>query len=178
MVFEVLLIVIAVLIALSIVYSTVRFGIPPMPSSKKAYQAMVKLIDETGSGTIIDLGSGWGNFVIPMAKRYPQRHIIGYEMSLLPYFISTLIKHALGLKNLTLYRQNFLNANLSTASVLVCYLFPEVMDKIKNKLLLEKPGVEFLISNNFSIPSWQFDKMIQINDFYKSPVYLYKLQTS
>ncbi len=175
MVFEIILLIIAVLIALSIVYSTARFGISPMPSSKKAYQAMIKLIDETGSGPIIDLGSGWGNFVIPIAKRYPQRQIIGYEMSLLPCLISTLIKHALGLKNLTLYRQDFLTANLSTASVLVCYLFPAAMDKIKIKLQLEKPGVEFLISNNFALPSHQFDKVIQLNDFYKSPVYLYKL---
>ena len=136
---------------------------------------MAKLIDETGSGTIIDLGSGWGNFVIPIAKRYPQRQIVGYEISFLPYFTSTLIKHILGLKNLTLYRQDFLKANLSTASVLVCYLFPATMNKIKNKLLLDKPGVEFLISNNFSLPSHQFDKVIQLNDFYKSPVYLYKL---
>ena len=175
MVFEILSLIVAVLIALSIVYSTMRFGISPMPSSSKAYLAMVKHIEETGSGTIIDLGSGWGNFVIPIAKRYPQRQIVGYEISLLPYFTSTLIKHILGLKNLTLYRQNFLKANLSTASVLVCYLFPETMDKIKNKLLLEKPGVEFLISNNFALPSHQFDKVIQLNDFYKSPVYLYKL---
>ena len=136
---------------------------------------MVTLIDETGSGTIIDLGSGWGNFVIPIAKRYPQRQIVGYEMSLLPYLTSTLIKHVLGLKNLTLYRQNFLNANLSTASVLVCYLFPAAMEKVKNKLMLEKPAAEFLISNNFALPLYQFDKMIQINDFYKSPIYLYKL---
>ena len=175
MVFEIFLLIIIILIALSIVYSTARLGISPMPSSTKAYQAMVKLIDETGSGTIIDLGSGWGNFVIPIAKRYPQRQIVGYEMSLLPCLTSRLIKHVLGLKNLTLYRQDFLKANLSTASVLVCYLFPETMDKIKNKLLLEKPGVEFLISNNFALPSWEFDKMIQLNDFYKSPVYLYKI---
>ncbi len=177
MLIEIFLLIVVVSIALSIVYSTIRFGISPMPSSKKAYQAMVTLIDETGSGTIIDLGSGWGNFVIPIAKRYPQRQIVGYEMSLLPCFTSTLIKHALGLKNLTLYRQNFLNANLSTASVLVCYLFPEAMDKIKNKLLLEKPGVEFLISNNFALPSWESEKVIHLNDFYKSPVYLYKINS-
>ncbi|PCJ44693.1 MAG: SAM-dependent methyltransferase [Moraxellaceae bacterium] len=146
-----------------------------MPSSTIAYQAMAKLIDETGTGTIIDLGSGWGNFVIPIAKRYPHRQIVGYELSLLPWMASTLIKHTLRLKNLTLYRQDFLNANLSTASVLVCYLSPDVMDKIKNKLLLEKPGVEFLISNNFSISSWKFDKIIQLNDFFRSPVFLYKL---
>lgn len=175
MVFEISLLLVVVFIALSIVYSTVMVGIPPMPSSTKAYQAMAKLIDETGTGTIIDLGSGWGNFVIPIAKRYPQRQIVGYELSLLPWITSTLIKHALRLDNLTLYRQDFLKADLSTASVLVCYLFPEAMDKIKIKLLQEKPGVKFLISNNFSLPSWESDELIQLNDFYKSPVYLYKL---
>ena len=91
---------------------------------------MMKFVDETGTGSIIDLGSGWGNFVIRIAKRNPQRQIVGYELSLLPWLTSTLLKKVLGIKNLTLHRQNFYNANLSGASVLVCYLYPEAMDRI------------------------------------------------
>jgi 16S rRNA A1518/A1519 N6-dimethyltransferase RsmA/KsgA/DIM1 with predicted DNA glycosylase/AP lyase activity len=146
-----------------------------MPSSSKAYNTMMKLVDETGSGSIIDLGSGWGNFVIRIAKKNPHRQVIGYELSLLPWITSTLLKKALGLKNLALYRQNFYNVNLSNASVLVCYLYPEAMEKIKNKLLLEQPKVDFLISNNFALPSWQSYKVVTIDDFYKSPIYLYKI---
>ena len=170
-----MLLIVAAFIALSLIYNTVKLGISPMPSSSKAYNIMMKLIDETGSGAIIDLGSGWGNFVIRIAKRNPQRKIIGYELSLLPWLTSTLLKRVLGLKNLTLHRQNFYNVNLPTASVLVCYLYPKAMDKIKNKLLLEKPKVDFLISNNFALPSWQPYKVTQLNDFYKSPIYLYKI---
>ena len=136
---------------------------------------MVQLADETGTGPIIDLGSGWGTFVIHIAKRYPQRQIVGYELSVLPWLMSKFLKNILGLKNLTLHRQDFYNANLSAASVLVCYLFPEAMDKINNKLLLEQPDVDFLISNNFALPSWQSYKVIQLDDFYKSPIYLYKI---
>ena len=146
-----------------------------MPSSKKAYQAMMTLVSETGTGPIIDLGSGWGNFVIRIAKEYPQRQVVGYELSVMPWLTSMLLKKIWGLKNLTLHRQDFYNANLSTASVLVCYLFPEAMDKIKNKLLLEQPDVDFIISNNFALPSYQPYKVIQQNDFYKSPTYLYKI---
>jgi len=146
-----------------------------MPSSSKAYNTMMKLVDETGTGAIIDLGSGWGNFVIRIAKRNPQRQIIGYELSLLPWLTSTLLKKVLGLKNLTLHRQNFYNANLPAASVLVCYLYPEAMSKIKNKLILEQPKINFLISNNFALPSWQAYKVMQLDDFYKSPIYLYKI---
>jgi len=149
-----------------------------MPSSSKAYNTMTTLIDETGTGTIVDLGSGWGNFVIPIAKRNPQRQVVGYELSILPWLTSTLLKKVLGLKNLTLHREDFYNANLSDASVLVCYLYPDAMNKIKNKLLLEQPNVNFLISNNFALPSWQAAKVIQLDDFYKSPIYLYKFDNS
>lgn len=162
----------------TVIYSTVKLGISPMPSSHKAYLAMMQLADETGTGTIIDMGSGWGNFVIPIAKKYPQRQIVGYELSYLPWLTSTLLKKLLGLKNLTLYRQNFYKADLSKASVLVCYLFPEAMDKISKKLRLDQASVNFVISNNFVLPLWQHSKVIRINDFYKSPVYLYDMSNS
>ena len=136
---------------------------------------MLTLIDETGTGAIIDLGSGWGNFVIPIAKSNPQRQVIGYELSLLPWLISVLLKKILRLKNLSLYRENFYNVNLPSASVIVCYLYPQAMSKIQAKLLLEQPKIDFLISNNFALPSWQAEKVIKLNDFYKSPIYLYKI---
>lgn len=146
-----------------------------MPSSKKAYQVMMQLVDETGTRPVIDLGSGWGNFVIRIAKRYPQRQIIGYELSFLPWLTSKLLMKILRLNNLTIHRQDFFNANFPKASVLVCYLFPEAMNKIKNKLLLEQPDVCFIISNNFALPSCQSYKVIHLDDFYKSPIYLYKI---
>ena len=160
---------------MSILYNTIKLGISPMPSSNEAYLAMMQLADETGSGTIIDLGSGWGNFVIGIAREYPHRKVVGYELSYLPWLISTFLKKAYGLKNLTLYRQNFYQADLSEASVLVCYLFPEAMIKISSKLQLEQTNIQFLISNNFALPKPQPLKTIQLKDFYKSPVYLYKV---
>ena len=146
-----------------------------MPSSNKAYFSMMQLVDKTGSGTIVDLGSGWGNFVIRIAKRYPQRQVVGYELSFLPWLTSSCLKKVLGLQNLTLHRKNFYLADFSKASVLICYLFPEAMEKISHKLQVKKSNVSFLISNNFALPSWQAYKTIRLNDFYKSHVYLYKI---
>lgn len=150
-----------------------------MPSSNKAYLAMMQLIDETEietkAGPIIDLGSGWGNFVIRIAKRHPHRKVIGYELSYLPWLISSCIKHLLSLKNLTLHRKNFYQADLSEGSVLVCYLFPQAMEKISDKLREEQSNINFLVSNNFALPSCKAYKTLQLNDFYKSPVYLYKI---
>lgn len=172
---NVFLLIVAASIAISLVYSTIRLGISPMPSSIKAFKTVLKLVDKTGNGAIIDLGSGWGNVVIPMARRYPQRPVIGYELSLLPWLLSTLLKKLFNLQNLTLHRVNFYNVKLPQASVIVCYLYPQAMKKIQNKLQLEQPNIDFLISNNFALPTWQVDQKIQLDDFYKSPIYLYKI---
>ena len=174
-IFDVLLLITIVFVTLSLIYSSIRLGISPMPSSVKAYNVMVKLVDETGSRPIIDLGSGWGNFVIRAARRYPQRQIVGYELSLLPWFISILLKKLLGLKNLTLHRQNFYKVQLPATSVLICYLYPEAMSRIQKKLLVEQPDIGFVISNNFALPAIKPSKVIKLDDFYKSPIYLYKI---
>jgi len=146
-----------------------------MPSSSKAYKALLTLVNKTGSGTIIDLGSGWGNLVIPLARNQPQRQVIGYELSLLPWLASTLLKKIYALDNLTLHRVNFYQQKLPAASVLICYLYPQAMSKINDKLRLEQPNVDFLISNNFALPSWQAEQMILLDDFYQSPIYRYKI---
>ncbi len=146
-----------------------------MPSSKKAYQAMIALAAETGVGPIYDLGSGWGSLVIRLAIKYPERQIVGYELSMFPWLITKIIKRALGLHNLTVYREDFLKADLSAASVITCYLFPAAMEAIKSKLDLGKGSLRFIISNNFALPSHQASKVVRLNDFYKSPVYLYRL---
>ena len=162
-------------ITVSLIYSSIKLGISPMPSSRKAYKVMSDLVEKTGTGAIIDLGSGWGNFVIPIAKNNRQRQVIGYEMSILPWLISTVLKQIFGLSNLTLHRENFYHASLPAASVIVCYLYPQAMIKIQAKLLLEQPKIDFLISNNFALPTFQPDTVIILDDFYKSPVYLYKI---
>ena len=99
-----------------------------MPSSAVARKAMLALSCETGNGPIYELGSGWGNVLIALAKQFPNRQIVGYEISFLPWLISKLLIKILGLKNVHVYRKNFLNADLSEASVIVCYLFLEVME--------------------------------------------------
>lgn len=172
------LVIVMLVSAGSIVYSTIRLGIPPMPSSKKAYLAMIQLVEKTGTDTIVDFGSGWGSLVIRLAKKYPQRKVIGYELSLLPWVVSCLIKKTLGLKNLTIRRQDFFKADLSNVSVIICYLFPEAMEKLSNKILKDNTAVNFIISNNFAFPAVPPSKTIRLNDFYQSNVYLYTMKES
>jgi len=183
-VFEIIFLTITLVIGFSIVWSTLTLGISPMPSSKKARQAMLELSNEIvidtsverERGAIFELGSGWGSLLIPLAKMYPQRKIVGYELSILPWFTSHLLIKLLGLKNVKVHRQNFLKADLSGASVIFCYLYPGGMKALEDKLKLEHGALEYLISNNFSLPSHKPIKTTLLNDLYQSPIYLYKFK--
>lgn len=187
-VFEIIFFVITALMGFSIVYSTLTLGISPMPSSMKARQAMLQLSDEldhevgmeTGiakrTGPILELGSGWGGLLISMAKKYPQREIVGFELSIMPWFTTLILIKALGLKNIKVCRQNFIKADIAGASVIFCYLFPAGMTALDDKLTGEDAWPEYLISNNFSLPSGKPMKVIELDDLYKSPVYLYKFK--
>jgi 16S rRNA A1518/A1519 N6-dimethyltransferase RsmA/KsgA/DIM1 with predicted DNA glycosylase/AP lyase activity len=156
-----------------------------MPSSKKARQAMLQLVSEIGTrtdtrtktkaGPIFELGSGWGSLLIPLAKKYPQRTIIGYELSIMPWLTTVILKNLLGLKNIQVHRKNFLHSDLTSGSVILCYLFPKGMEELESKIKLQRGQLEYLISNNFALPSHQPIKTIQLNDLYQSPVYLYQL---
>ncbi len=110
-------------------WSTVVAGISPMPSSAKARLAVMQLVAAagkgSGAGAIVDLGSGWGGLVIRLAQTYPDRKIVGYELSPIPWFVSLCIAKCLRLNNLSLYRRDFFKTDLSAASVMVCYLYPE-----------------------------------------------------
>jgi len=83
-----------------------------MPSSNKARQAMLQLACDTGTGPIFELGSGWGNLLIALAKAHPQRTVVGYELSFVPWLTSVMLKKVLGLDNLQVYRKIFCTRTL------------------------------------------------------------------
>lgn len=130
-----------------------------------------------GSGPIFELGSGWGSLLIPLAKQHPQRQIIAYELSIIPWLTATVLKKILGLNNITLHRKNFLQADLTQASVIMCYLYPGAMAEIEIKLKKDIGKLEYLISNNFSLPSYKPAQVVFLTDLYKSPVYLYQFKS-
>ena len=173
---ELILLVFVLLTALSIVWSTLQTGISPMMSSGKACQAMLAAIDRPANGPLIDLGSGWGTLVIAVARKYPHQQVIGYELSWFPWLVSIIRKYSLRLDNLTLYRKDFKNAELSNASILFCYLSPGSMVALHKKLNHEQLNEILIVSNTFALPSCQPTKVIRLKDVYQTPIYVYYWQ--
>ncbi|PJA32853.1 MAG: hypothetical protein CO187_02875 [Zetaproteobacteria bacterium CG_4_9_14_3_um_filter_53_7] len=173
--FEAVLVACISLVCLSIMWFTLRTGISPMPSSPRACQAMLKASEQAAEGTMIDLGSGWGTLVFALARKYPERRIIGYELSWLPWFYARVCKSIFRLHHVQLLRQDFLTAELPAASSLVCYLFPQGMQALSVKLAQPQYRNMLLVSSTFALPNKRPVQTIELNDLYHSPIYIYQL---
>lgn len=143
-----------------------------MPTSSKVRRDLFSALPPLERGTIVDLGSGWGHLIFPLAKTYPTCRVIGYENSPIPYLFSFLMNCAPNLK--TVYK-NFFNVSLQDANLVVCYLCPKVMKHLKPKFETElKPGTQ-VISHTFAIPGWIPSRVIRVDDLYLSKIYLYEV---
>lgn len=162
----------------SIIINTLYYGISPMPSSRKAKNAILKLIHDylpkKLDGNVVELGSGFGALAIPVAKCLQENPMIAYEISLIPYLVSKIFQFFFPQKNLIIERKDFFDVNLSHSKLIICYLYPAAMAKLKFKFEKELKNETYLISNTFAIPGWEPISTITLDDIYKTKIYLYK----
>ena len=73
-----------------------------------------KLEKSKKSMTVIDLGSGWGTLLLPLARNFPQHKFIGYEISKLPFIVSTW--RGRNYQNLMFYKKDIIYDGPPTAN--------------------------------------------------------------
>lgn len=166
------------LITALIVYRTYKNGISPMPSNYVMHIAVMRELDkEIGRATIVDAGSGFGHFMIKIAKRYPQHKFIGIENSIVPFlygkvvgWIASLIKPlAVHFIFSDLYRYHY-----SDADIIICYLFRAGTQELYKSLKEQQASVK-IISIAFAIDHLIPIKIITCQDLYRTKVYVYQL---
>ncbi len=168
---------IPLIIAISIVYWSVLNGISPTPTTQKQKEEIFGLIPSNPSGNVYEIGSGFGTLVIALAKRLPNCRIIGIENSPFPFVVSRMLIRLSGVSNVELRWKNFVSVNLSDASLIVSYLHPGGIRKLKPKLETEVRENTPVICNTFSIPGWDPETVVRVNDLYHSPIYLYRIHS-
>ncbi|MBO6281020.1 MAG: methyltransferase domain-containing protein [Alphaproteobacteria bacterium] len=177
----VLFIIIAAILIVSIVfiYFTVSSGFmhssPPVPSCGKVKDAMLKdvaeyLRDKEGK-IVMDLGSGWGTLLLPLAKQFPQHTFIGIEYGRIPYMVSCL--RAKKYKNARFYRQNFFDTDISQADVIFLFLLNSTMAKLSNKCISEAKKGAYAYANRFPIQGKEPQKEVSLGSKYYT-YYIYK----
>ena len=164
-------------IAAVAVWSVVT-GSPPTPTSPRVRRAMLAILPPrlAGSdcGRIYELGSGWGGLSRALADHFPGQPVVGIEFSPLPFLVALARNIVIPKQNLTLQFGSFLNADISDAALVVCYLSPNVLTKLRLKMERELGSDALVLSNTFRIPEWKPVATGVAPDMYRSPVYLYE----
>ncbi len=182
MILEIIILVLAFgLIGLIFVYTLIS-GSPPTPTSGRVRGAMLRLLPRhlplSEIHLIYDLGSGWGGVAPSLSHLYPNHYVVGIERSPIPWVVSRLSAALRGWTNVSFELGDFMQRDLSDASLVVCYLAGTQMEKLGLKLETElKPGA-LVLTHTFAIPSWRPVDLIRADDIYRSPVYLYEISAT
>lgn len=129
---------------------------PPIPSSgrlkEKVLADICTFLESRKNMVLMDLGSGWGTLLVPLAKRFPQHRFIGIERAFLPYIISTL--RAYNLPNLKFERGDIFTTDISQADVVYCFLMQKIMNRLEPRLQKELKSGACVYSCRFPCPNW------------------------
>lgn len=163
------ILIVAGLIAGSILFWTIRLGIGPTPTSRKVRLAIRKILPSTVSGEIMELGCGWGHLVLILRKTYPERKIRAWERSPIPATFTQVI-HGVDVK-----RKDFFKADFGNAGLVVCYLFPGAMERIEKEIIPGLPKGCWVVTHTFSLSGRKPIQVIKADDLYQTPIYLYQV---
>ncbi|MBP5352761.1 MAG: class I SAM-dependent methyltransferase [Alphaproteobacteria bacterium] len=170
-----------VILSLVFIYLTAASGFmhssPSVPSCGKVKDAMLQSVaaelkKSTVPMSVVDLGSGWGSLLLPLAAKFPQHTFIGYEIARLPLFISRLRAHKM--KNIRFVRQDILKADLSTVDIVFLFLLPSMMEKLTDKCRTEMKKSALIYSNRFKLPNIKEQQKVSLGSDYYS-YYIYKM---
>ncbi len=171
-----LLILFMLIVFVSLFYEK-KTHIPPVPTlpwvKKKILQLLLKHSNKDAPLKIAELGSGWGGVTFQLAKKFPNAHVTGFEISPFPYWYSK-IRQTLSHKKVNFTKNSFYDVNLSDFDVIICYLSPQHMAWLKDKFEDELKSDTLIISNAFPILDWPTIDEDETNIFVKIPVFVYK----
>jgi hypothetical protein len=157
----------------SVVWSTLRLGISPMPTSRRARRALLSLVPPDVQGEVHELGAGWGGLALALAEACPRAQVIAWEASWVPWLVFRLRLVLRPPSNLELRRRDFFEADLSRAGLVVCYLWTGAMTRLSRKFDAELSPGAVVLSHTFGLRGWSAETTRSVDDLYRTPVYRY-----
>ena len=110
------------------------------PSSGRARRAALELLPEGPPRTAMELGAGWGGLAFALAQARPDWRVIAVEAALLPWLFCRIRACLSPLDNLEVRRGDLFAMDLSGVDLFTCYLLPDAMARLQQKLLDQAAG--------------------------------------
>ncbi len=143
------------------------------PSARIKVRTFLDHVPMIAGELLVDIGCGDGRVLLEARRRYGVR-ALGFEVNPLAYALSHLRTRRT--EGIEVRLANFWNVDIGDADVVFCYLFPDVMVRLGEKLLRElRPGA-FVVSCNFPIPGWTHKELLYPGSSgHADPIYLYQI---
>jgi SAM-dependent methyltransferase len=152
-------------------------GAPWVPTPKNRVRKMLELAKIKKGDTVIDLGCGDGRLVHIADAEY-EANATGFEFSPVIYAMAKLVQPFYWLKGSRgkIKFRNFFKQDLSNADVIVCYLLPHGMRKVKKKCEKELKKGSRVISYAFQIEGWkEVHRERRIRKHSYGPIWVYEI---
>lgn len=137
---------------------------PSVATPMEVVERMLSLAGVQRDDVVYDLGSGDGRIVITAAKKYGAR-AVGFEID--PRLVKESrnnVRRA-GVQDLVEIRQlDILQADLSGATVVTLYLFPEANRLLRPRLWSQLKVGARVVSNYFDMDEWVPDRIEEVLD--------------
>jgi cyclopropane fatty-acyl-phospholipid synthase-like methyltransferase len=133
------------------------------PTRHNVADAMLRLADVGAADVVYDLGSGDGRIPIIAAQKYGARGV-GIELD--PSLVERswqIANEAEVASRVSFIVGDLFTADLSEATVVTCYLSPQMMKMLESKLRALKPGTR-IVSHQFPMAGWQPDRRRKVDE--------------
>jgi len=171
---SIILLIFIVMVVINTIYST-KYGVVNMPSSRKTRSIIIddiQSLSTNGNGlTIYDCGSGWGGLCARLHRAFPKATITGFEISPIPYLISKLNPF----RRYKIQRDNLFDIDLEQDDILIFYLSPRHMIRIKNEIIPKLKKGTLIYSQGFPIPDMKPQKTFMTTIALEKECYRYSV---
>ncbi len=163
----------AAFVLMALVYgSAFRTRVPLFLSNQQTVAVVGGELDKRPHGALLDIGSGTGSLLRPLARAHPGWHFLGIESAPLPHWLACVLARGQG--NLRLDRGDFFARDWGEFDIVYAFLSPIPMGQVWEKACREmKPGA-LLLSNSFPVPDVEPVRIDTVADRRSTQLYVYR----
>ena len=146
-------------------WSNIRAKVPFVGIPNSILKDIEKALLLNDGGVVYDLGCGDGRVLFYLAKRNPNLKYIGIENSPFPFVLAKTLSwwhKKVNNINVKIIKKDFFEVDLSNATHIFTYLYPNIMDDLIPKLDKELKSGARLISASFHFTAKREKELIDL----------------
>lgn len=157
-----------ILILFLIIFLTLLYFINPLfslipfvPVRNKILNEIISALELNDQSILYDLGCGDGRILFAATKTNPLISCVGIEIGPFPFLLAKIKNIFLGSKKVRILYGDFSKKDISSATHVFLYLFPEALDKLLPKFEKELKAGSRIVSCDFEFSKRKPNKIIE-----------------